>query len=298
MTDGTTFDHLAYTFRAMDVGQCSLEQLAEKAKVNLFDVTPITLRNAMLFRGIEIENGIASLYEGHDFKDTITLGYKKFCQRAAEIVEVADEPVPAVDLIALVGFAEAAIPLSTMSRHLKKVGIWFIPGLGYWHKRQFVDQDGNIYGRKTDNAQAAALVEAFKEYGWPMTAIDLEAATSGVVTRRYVTHAVRRPWPDIVSVGYGLYVPAGAARRVGFPVSTNVARAILDLEPSEVLDSKDNTRMYRLCDLLRRFRYGVVRRSNTVRDGKQRRIAYFKLNDTGRRALNAVALSKKPDDEF
>ena len=292
------FDHLAFTFRQMDGNQCSLEELAEKADVILNDVSPIALENAMLTRGVLIRNGIASAYEGHEFKTTVATQFRKFVQRAAEVIDLADAPIMPSDLIGMVGLVEGAIPLSSMSLHLKKVGIWFIPGVGYWHKRHYVNENGILFGTKPGSEQAKAVYDAFKEYGWPMTALDLEAATRGKVTRRYVIGAVKRPWPDIISAGYGLYVPAGASRRVGFPMSKNIAQAFLELQEDEVIDSKDNTRMFRMCDLLQNMGYGVTRHSSTTRDGKQRRTAYFKLNDAGRRALNSIASNRKPDDEF
>lgn len=293
-----TLDHLAFTFRKLGVKTISLEQLAEKADVTLFDISPDALRNAMLQRGVLIKDGKASAYDGHDFQVTVAASFRRFVERALDIIENSLEPVTAVELIGMVGLVEGAMPLSSMSHHLRKVGIWHIPGVGFWHRRHYVDGNGILYGARPGSEQSGAVMEAFKEYGWPMTAEDIEATTRGKVTRRYVTQAVKRPWPDILSIGYGLYVPAGAARRAGLPISRNLAKAFLDLDPDELIDSKDNTRMFRLCDLLQRMGYGISKPSSTVRDGKQRRTVYFKLNDTGRKALSELVGKKKPDDEF
>lgn len=292
------FDHLVYTFRRLGVTQISLEELAEKGDVHIATIDKEAMRNALLYRGYEIKDGLVRAYEGHGYKTTVSMAFRKFSERAAEIIDTAGAPIMPADLVRMVGLVEARVPLSAMTYHLKKVGVWFIPGIGYWHKRHFVDERGVLYGHSVNDKQSMALYDAFKEYGWPMTAIDLDAATNGVVTSQYLKSATARSWPDIISVGYGLYVPAGAARRVGFPMSKNLAEAFIDLKYTEVIDSLDNRRMYRMCDLLQKMGYGVTRRSNTVRDGKQRRTAFFKLNETGRKALSGLLVNRKPQDEF
>jgi len=298
MDNDATFDHLAFTMRKLAWTQCSLEDLAEKADVNLMGMSAIALRNAMLMRGYRIHEGLVTLYDGHKFKATVAVSFKKFVKRAAEIIDAAGAPIMPADLVGMVGLVEAAIPVAQMTFHLNKVGIWLIPGVGYWHKRHYVDQRGILYGSVTTSEQARRVNEAFQEYGWPMTAYDLEAATHGKVSSRYFQDEVKRPWPEVISVGWGLYVPAGAARRVGFPMSKNIAQAFLDLGVDEVVDSKDNTRMYRMCSLLQRAGYGVSRTSNTVRNGSQRRIRYFKLNQTGRKALTSLLDNRKRKDEY
>lgn len=283
----------------MAVMQCSLETLAEKANVKIpASIEEFGFRNAMMIRGVLVKDGFCRKYEGHEFKDTIAVGFKKFSARAVEIVEQADAPVPAVDLIAMVGMSEGAMPLGSLKRYLRRVGIHFIPGLGYWHKKHFIDAGGTIYGKRTGAKYREHILEAFQTYGWPLTNVDIEAATHGRVSRNYVVMAAKQPWPDMVSIKYGLYVPAGAARRAGVPMSRNIAEALLDLSPDEALDAKDNTRMYRLCHLLHEMGYGIARHTNTRRDGKARRLAYFTLNETGRRRLNDVIGRKKPEDEF
>ena len=293
-----TLDHLAFTFRKLGVKTISMESLTEKADVTLHDISPEALQNAMLPRGVLIKDGKASAYDGHDFQVTVAASFRRFVERALDIIENSLDPVSATDLIGMVGLVEGAMPLSSMSYQLRKVGIWHIPGIGYWHRRHYVDDNGVLYGARPGSAQSGAVMEAFKLYGWPMTAADLEATTKGAVTRRYVAQAVKRPWPDIISVGYGLYVPAGAARRAGMPISRNLAKAFLEMEPDEAIDAKDNTRMFRLCDLLQQMGYGISKPSSTVRDGKQRRTVYFKLNDTGRKALSDMIGKKKPEDDF
>lgn len=299
MVDEATLDHLAFSFRQLAVKQCSLEVLARQADMKISaELEELAFRNAMMIRGVLVEHGMCKVYEGHDFKDTIPTAFRKFSARAVEIVEMEDAPVPAAELIARIGMSEGAMPLGALRRNLQRVGLNFIPGLGYWHKKHFIDAAGTIYGKQPGSKRREAMLAAFQSYGWPLTNVDIQAATRGYVSRHYVVMTAKQPYPDILSIGYGLYVPAGAAKRAGVPMSKNIARAFLELDPGEAIDAKDNTRMYRMCKLLHEMGYGLARYSNTRLDNKQRRIAYFTVNKTGRRRLKDVVGRKKPADEF
>lgn len=297
----SVFDDMEAAFRSREARAVALEEIvaevSDEAKTDPWSYSTQAIVNAMRARGIAVRNGMMfSLDEPEGFNPVKT-DFDEFKQAAKRVIDEADYPVDAADLVARTGINTEAIPYATMRGHLRQVGIHFIAGLGYWRASQYTDPTGRIIASTEHNQRVATMFSLFETEGWPLAGPDAERLTSGAVTSRFMTrYASGSGRGSLACIGVGMFIPADCATAKGIPMSPNVATALLELAPETVLDNQDHLRLFRLATILERRGYATVRRSRSTRNNIRVQTARVEINDAGRRMLQKIA--KRGRDEF
>lgn len=298
----TLYDFIAQRFRTLGENECKLERLIADADAEgylaVWDVHRSVYTNALRARGLECRNGIVHYpKDGESFYDPVTTDYVAFKRTAAQVVAAADAPVPSPELVRATGLSRASIPYPNMKRVLADVGIYYIPGLGYWHAPQYTTPEGRIIAKHIRGERAVALYEAFEKRGWPLAGAELERWTSGLVNSRFLTryaHSNR----SIAGIGSGLYVPADRIGELPIPMSGHALtelRAMLD--PTKVIADKDNLRLFRIVLLAQRLGWLRARLSRTTKNARRRQtIRVEKWTEEGRRQLERA--ERRTTDAF
>lgn len=295
------YDFMAERFRQIGQPVVPLEDLIEAAEDaghgDIWDMPRHGIVNAMRFRGLEVKAGNVMLptIDGEHF-DPVATDYAEFIEAAQRVLREAMYPIDTPQLMEMVALSTAAIPLSTMRHRLRKIGIHYIPGVGYWKHPQYTDPSGRIISRRIRSDRIQALHDCFEAYGWPIAGPDAERWTSGLVTSRFLTtYAANAGKDSITGIGKGLYVPSDRAEGE-FPMSRGVALSLLALDPRETIDDKDHLRLFRLCLMLEERELASLKRSRTTRDRIRRQTLKVELKSQGRAMLEKIA--RKAVDEF
>jgi hypothetical protein len=299
----TIYDFMAERFRALGDPTCKLERIIADAEhagyVDLWEMPRQGIVNAMRARGIVVANGIMSLpeFEGDHF-DPVKTDYAEFVTAAKRIIAEAEYPIDTLDLVEATGLATAAAPLATMRHYLRKEGVHYLPGVGYWRHPQFTTKSGRIISRHCRSERTQALLDYFEVSGWPIAGPDAERETGGLVTSRFLArHATTEESARMVQgIGSGLYVPMGQDKRQALPMSHNVAKALLELSPEEIIDDKEHLRLFRLALILERKGFATTKKSRTTRGGVRRQTARVALTEAGRKMIEKIARLAR--DEF
>lgn len=298
----TIYDYMAARFRAAEVQSMPLDELLEYAEqegyAEIWEVPRAPITSAMRVRGLDVKNGVVSLpTNGVDFFDPVMTDYREFQDACVRVMKEAEHPLSPPDLIARTGLSDAAVPLSTMQHYLRRVGIHFLPGVGYWKYPQYTDDTGRIVTRRIKSERIEALIDYFQHQGWPIAGKEAERQTKGLVTSRFlVRNAVASSGKLVSGIGSGLYVPLDRAKDGPIPMSRNIAEALLSLSPDHIIDDKDHLRLFRIALMLERQGLASLKRSRTNRDRVRRQTIRLTLKDAGRAMLEKIA--RKQADEF
>uniref|UniRef100_UPI00262DE12B hypothetical protein n=1 Tax=uncultured Paraglaciecola sp. TaxID=1765024 RepID=UPI00262DE12B len=228
------YDFLADRFRGLGSEPIALEKLLMDAEQDGFgevwEIDRHGMANALTARGLRLEDGTVMLpqIDGENFDPVIT-SYEKFAERATDVMKGQTVPLLTEELVSLTGLHRAAIPYSNMQTILAKVGIHFIPGIGYWRHPQYTLQDGSIVSKRFRSLRLQKLMNVFKRQGWPITGPDCLDMTGGFVTSRYLVRQAAEAHPKIASIGSGLYVPIDQAENSKIPMSKNVVTAVMEI---------------------------------------------------------------------
>jgi hypothetical protein len=296
------YDFMAGRFREIGRPQVSMDAILSEVEAEGFiDVWQIprgSIANAMKLRGLEVGSGSLRLpkHEGEHF-DPVETDYAEFKAAAKRIMAEAEYPLQMGELIDRTGLHAAAAPLSAMQYHLKQVGIFWLPGTGYWRHPQYTDPSGRSVSKRIRSDRVEKLVSLFEEHGWPISGKEAEQWTSGVVTSRFMTRYANQAGSSrIKGIGSGLYVPVDKAEEGRLPMSRNVVEAVAGIDDGAILDDKDTHRLFRIMLVAERLAWVSLKRSRTTRDRTRRQTIKVRWTDEGRR--NIARLTKDTADEF
>ena len=163
----TIFDYIAEAFREREEETVTVEALPDEAVlagfIEAWDIEREALANAMSVRGIALQNGVLSEIAAPENFDPLSGGYEEFLKVAVKIINAAEYPIDALDLISLSGLATEAIPMASLSHYLKRVNIHLIPGVGFWRSPDYTDPSGRIVSRRPISEKVAAVMRYFLE---------------------------------------------------------------------------------------------------------------------------------------
>lgn len=294
------FDYLARRFDEVGEPHMQLAALladAEETGFNLDDVSLKAIRQALHLRSLKLERGIVMREEPQNLNPVKT-DFEEFVSEAERIIREAIQPVDTIELLSQIEMSHDAIPLASIKTCLRDVGLHYIPGAGYWTHPQYTDQAGRIVTRRCRSERLEKLIECFEQHGYPMTALDIEKWTDGMAPRhwavRYATSSGGAP--IIKGIGAGLYVPVDKLDTAKIPMSYNMAAAINDLTPDQVLNNKDHLRLFKVALLLGKHGYADVHTSRTSRGNVRCQTARVELNEKGRRMVRKAM--RDTTDEF
>lgn len=295
------YDHIARLYQERGNGVVHLEELIEQAARDGFEIVWSVSRqaiiNALLVRDIDATGPtvepVKDIVENYD---PVATDFAEFTAAAAQIMKTAEYPIDALDLISMTGLATTAVPMSALALYLRRVGIYFIPGVGYWRSAQYVDPSGRIIAPKIRGARMRELFSYFETHGWPVAGPDIERDTAGLVTSRFMARQGAASDSPIIGIGCGLYILADKATPDGLSMSRNVALSLLALTDDVIIDDKDHLRLYRLALIMERKGLATVKKSRTTRGGVRRQTARLSINPEGRALLESYARLAK--DEF
>lgn len=254
-------------------------------------MTPGALRAAMAIRGVSLRNGEFCREVAAEVTLPPRANYEAFVARAAEIVDLAERPVPVAQLVTDGALVSEAIPGDTIEHHMRVAGIYLIPGLGYWKHPQFITSRGEIFTAPIRDTKSEEMLRAFTLSGWPLSGEDVERVTNGVVTSRYVTHhAHRRRHRFIKSIAHGLFVPEGAfpSRDMPIPMTRPVAAMLLENKASEAIFASENARLYKLANLLKKHGMATTREAWPTHNGRRQRALFMELTPDGYQKLKGI----------
>lgn len=295
------YDFMADRFRELDSQPIELEKLLMDAEREgfgeIWDMDKHGMANALQARGLVLLSGTVKLpdVEGTPF-DPVVTGYDDFTKRAQDIMASQTVPLEADEIVSLVGLQRAAIPFSNMKFHLKKVGIHYIPGVGYWRYPQYTLEDGTFVSKRCRSERKAQLVEVFRKHGWPITGRDATVWSEGFVTSRYLVKQAQINHARISGLGSGLYVPRDQTERWRIPMSRNVVERILSIDPRELIRDKPELRIFRILLLMERKGMATLARSRSSVGNERCQTLRAKLTKEGRETLERMSQSSQ--DEF
>jgi hypothetical protein len=296
------FDDMARRFAEADRDAVPIEEIIKQtADAGIGDAWTCSkqaMTNAMRVRGIDVRSGmLCRADDDREHFEPVMTDYMEFRQAAKRAIQEAGYPIDTMDLANRTGLNHSAIPLVSMSIHLRKEGIHFLPGVGYWTAPSYTDPSGRIVSRRCRSERAQALIECFETLGWPLVGRDVERHTNGLVTSRFLTtYAADSGRATVAGLGGGLYVPADKRDSAVIPMSRNVALAMQSLEPETMIDDQDGLRLFRLATLFERKGLATVRKSRSSRGGKRVQTARIEYNKAGLQVLERV--TRQTADEF
>lgn len=296
------FDDMAARFKARGQLSVPIEQIvAETADAGFGDpwgYSAQTLANGLRSRGLVIRSGkIEQDKEPLEHYDPVLTDFDDFLAAARRVIDEAEYPLDPMDLANRTGLISTSIPYATMKAHLKKIGIHFIPGLGYWRAAQYTDPSGRIVSRHCRTERVGALLSVFEKQGWPITGQEAERHTNGLVTSRFLTrYAAGAGQNTLAGIGAGLFVPRDKASDKGLPMSANVATALLALTPDTMIDDTDHLRLFRIAMILERRGLATIRKSRSSRSRVRVQTMRVTLTDAGRKMIQKVL--RRGRDEF
>lgn len=302
MTANLMFADMAARFEARGLPAVAVEEIIrETADAGFGDpwgYSPVSLANGLRPHGLAIRSGMIEREDApaENYNPVLT-GFDEFTKAAKRVVDEAEYPVDAMDLATRTGLVSTSIPYATMKTHLAKVGVHFIPGLGYWSAPQYTDPSGRIVSKHMRTERVGQMLSTFEKQGWPITGQDAERHTGGVVTSRFMSrYAAGAGAQTIKGIGAGLFVPADKLGDGPVPMSPNVAAALLALDPETVIDDHDHLRLFRLAMILERHELATIRKSRTSRSRVRIQTARVTLNEAGKKMVEKIA--RRGRDEF
>jgi hypothetical protein len=298
------FDDMAARYEARGLPAVAVEEIiAETAEAGFLDPwtfsSTATLANGLRVRGLVIKSGMIEREDAAPVENynPVLTDFEEFTKAAKRVIDEAEYPVDAMDLATRTGLASEAIPYATMKTHLRRVGIWFIPGLGYWRAPQYTDPSGRIVSKHVRSERIKALLECFETQGWPITGVDAERHTGGKVTSRFLSrYAAGSGSETVKGIGSGLFVPADKLTKAGLPMSANVAAALAKLDPETVIDDLDHLRLFRIAMIMERRGLATIRKSRSSRSRKRIQTMRVTLTDAGKKMVDKIA--RRGRDEF
>lgn len=270
----TIYSFIEAQFRALNVPEYSLSRLVLDAEAegygDVYEIPTLALVNAMRARGLDVRNGIIGLpaVDGEHF-DPIATSFERFVSAARTILRDAEQPIPAHRLIAQVNLPAAAVPYAGMADYLKEVGIYHIPGVGYWRAPQWTMPDGRMISKRIHSERTIRLRDLFEQIGWPIVGREAEAMTDGLVSSVWLSNYAGSGGIAL-GLGIGLFVPRDVLTKDRpLPMSANVAQAFADLDDDAVINDKDHFRLFRVALKAAALGYLTVRKSRTTKGGKR-----------------------------
>lgn len=297
------YDFIANYFRSTGRASMPIEEAVAEARKNGHDRIWQTDKRifyaAMRSRDVFVRNDMLERpYSPDDFRP-VSIGYDKFLDEAAALVRVARHPLDAAELLAVVSqHTNSPVPSGDdMQNMLRHRGVHYIPGTGYWHARIYTTPQGHIVTADASSF-ATDIARCFETMGWPIVGQDVERETKGRVTsKKLAAFCHSRANHLIAGVGSGLYVPADTPSTLTpLPMTRNVAKALLAIEPSSLITDKHDLRLFRLCLVLARQDLATIKKSRTLRGGVKAQTVRLELTDRGRSMLSAKA--RATPDEF
>ena len=296
------FDYMAARFRELGKPSMSLDAILSDAEeqgfMDVWEMPRGGIGNAMKVRGLEVRNG-QLMFPEHDGEhfDPVETNFAEFKEAAKRVMEEAEYPLPTAELIERAGLHASAAPLASMQSHLREVGIYFLPGVGYWRHPQYTDPAGRVVSKRMRSDRVKTLVSLFEEHGWPIAGKDAERWSQGIVTSRFMTrYANQAGEARIAGIGSGLYVPIDRAEEAPLPMSRNVVEAVLAIDEETVLDDKDTHRLFRIMLVAERLGWVTLKKSRTTRDRIRRQTARVTWTEEGLKNLRRM--NKNTADEF
>jgi hypothetical protein len=236
---------------------------AEKFEFHdVFNLDRHGLANAMKARGLIYRDGMISAPEPEPGEPIPPADVTaQFIAACGLIFTTAQSPVDTPDLIRRTGVT----PPPRMTAALKRAGLHYIKGAGWWTAPQYTTPEGKLLSRRIPSERLAAAVAAFENHGWPLTGSDLERLTKGIVTQRWIDGYMRKPIAEFFSAGHGLglYAPADQRSQKPFPITANVATMMIGNSDGRLLNNIEHTHAYKLALLLSRHDMATVKRSRT-----------------------------------
>lgn len=294
-----TFNAIANAYYEQGRATVPLEEILRSLDLWEWTVPKKVLKDALAVRGLTLANDEIS--ETGDTAPLIPVktGYEAFIRAAKDAIEMVEKPVSAGELIGMTGLATEAVPAESLAYHLRRAGIYYIPGVGFWRYPQFATVRGELLATPGRSKKARRIAEAFKEHGWPLAGEEVERITAGEVSSRFMSQqAHKKAHRMVATIGNSLFVPAGIAATsdMPVPVTHNVVAAILDHSPSKPLFRDEDVKLYKLAAVLARHGLATVRQGWSRRHGRQTRIVFMELTETGHRLLTGLDRRTRKDE--
>ncbi len=274
-----------------------LIKAADEGYGEVWQISKHGMANALAARGLELKNGVIHLprYEGGNF-DPVVTDYEEFLEAAKEVMDGQTQPLETMELVSLTGLTRAAVPLNTLASKLQRIGVYFIPGVGYWNSPSYTLENGKVLTRRCRSDRLAGLLNLFEIHGWPIAGRDAEAWSNGLVTSRFMTIAANQPHARIAGIGSGLYVPVDRAADKPLPMTPNIADKLLELDMKTLVRDKPEVRFFRILKVLERLGIVKAKHSRSTHDGKRCQSIRAKLTKPGR--IEIKRLCTAVQDEF
>lgn len=292
-------ERLAKKFEDLGGNPVKVETLLDDADIEVWNTKREKISLALSRFMLTIQNGEVRRIERREFKNTVKTSFEEFMIGAKAVARTITEPVTLDIVLSMIGINSSAIPRIGLNSYMKKCGLHFIEGVGYWTEEQYANDDGQIWTTKRRGEKALIVLEALRQYGWPICGAEVERASMGEVTSQYIAViATSQKSRMIKSIGNaGLYVPVGAISRHPFPISERVAQTILKaLKCQTKITNGEFPLMYKLGFALAKIDYVTLKQTTVFRNGRRQRCIQLELTQHG---FQMLAGSKKPDkDEF
>lgn len=298
----TLYDFIAARMLELDEPSRSIEQLFEDAEqIGFFDAWDIDRRglsNAMKARGFVVSGGMIKFPEDSDGQafSPIATDYETFIGKARQVLQEVGKPLSALELHERCDLVSAAMPGGRLKSIMLKNGFYYIRGAGYWTAPQFTMPNGLMLSNRIKSRRVGAIIEAFHSHGWPICGAEIADITKQLVTSSYLVKYALRPGSRVIGIGSGLYVPADLADEKPFAMSPNIVAAIIAVQPGDLIDDKDNTKLFRIGLLMERKGMATATISRSIRGGVRVQTMRIKLLPKGERILSHKI--KNPIDAF
>lgn len=298
-TEGN-LDRIAHWFHEQNKEVVTLDDALKALEIWTLDVGREVLRNAFTARGVTYASG--ELRRPAPFVETAPpkADYLPFVNAAKDIIDMAVKPVSVADLITHGGLVSTAVPPSnTLGHHLKRAGVHFIPGIGYWKHPQYITAAGEILMAAPRSKKSRRMMDTFIAHGWPLAGEEIERLTNGEVTSRFMTKQSHIKGARLVkSLRGGLFVPAMTTTTADMPIpmTHDMAEAILSNNPSEPIYRSENVTLYKMAGLLARHRMATVKEGWGIRNGRRQRKAFMELTEAGHASLKGLDRRARKDD--
>lgn len=293
------FDQIANAFYEKGSATVPLETILRELDIWEWGVPKKVATTALATRGLTLKNGEIS--ETGDAAPLLPVasGFEPFLRAAKDAIEMVEKPVSAPELIGMTGLATEAIPSESLAYHLRRVGIYYIPGAGFWRYPQFATPKGELWATTPRSKQGKRIMDTFRDHGWPLAGEEVERITAGEVSSRFMSQqAHKRNHRLVAGVGNSLFVPAGVAATADMPVPVthNVVAAILDHSPAAPLYRDADVKLYKLASILARHGLATVKQGWSRRHGRQTRIVFMELTEAGFRTLSGLDKRTRKDE--
>lgn len=292
------FDQIANAFYEKGKATIPLEEILRDLDLWQWDVKAKALTSALAMRGLTLINGELSATGDAASFIPVKTGFDAFIRAAKNALDMVERPVPAAELIGMTGLASEAVP-EHLAYHLRRVGIYHIPGVGYWRHPQYATTRGELLASSPKSKIGTRIVETFQLHGWPLAGEEIEKLTAGEVTSRTMSQQTQKgPNRVALTLGNSLFIPAGvvATDSQPIPMTANVVEIIMDHPQTVPIFREDNVKLYKLAFLLAKHNMAVIREHWERRGGRQSRAVTMALTEDGRQII--AGMDKRRKDDF